>query len=1074
MLSIRLAPVLAVLTDCAVACIIVCTATQSFAQPASAAATAATASPVSAPSPASPTIAGEAYFLSNPCLSPDGQTVVFSFEGDLWQADARGGQAVRLTAMPGYETSPRFSPDGKWIAFTGRQSGNGDVYVMPSGGGAIRQLTFHSAGDEVNSWSWDSRSIYFSSNRMSQQSGFKVSLNGGTPVRVFGNYFFQYDHNLFEHPSTGEIFFNDTWESSIQVQRKHYKGPFNPDIQSYNPATKKYKRYTDYIGKDFGATLDMNGNIYFISDEGNDQYNLYTFKDGKKTALTNFPSSIRGAIVNANGGKVIFEKDYQLYIYDIQAGAARKLDIAITRNYVLPLEKDFDVKGNITALDASPDGKKLAFISRGEIFVSDPEGKFIRQINKGSAERAGEVKWLADNKTLLFNQTSGGYLNWYTIGADGSTPLRQLTYDQRSNRSLVLNNARTRAVYLSGRDEVRLMDLKTFESKMLVRDEIWALHSADPGFSPDGNNVCFTAYRHFEQDIFIHDLRTGKTINLTNTGVTETNPIWGPDGKYIYFTASRLKPAYPFGMNGAKVYRLPLEKFSEPFRSDKYAELFKTGKKDTTFETPVIDASGIMERIEQISPSFGSQYLVSLTQKGNKTFVWYTSDHELGKSALWKTTIEPFEQNKTEKVAGAEGDNAYITGSGDKYFALLNGAVYKLKPDENKLDPITLSYSFRRNLSAEFNQIFYEAWARLEENYYDEHFHGLDWKATRDHYITFLPYLNNRADLRVLLNDMLGELNSSHQGFSSNGEEENVVYSARTMETGIIFEDSAPYKVKYIASRSAADKADIDIKPGDELVKVGDVAVDRNTDRNAYFTRPSLDRELKLTFSRQGQLIDVNIHPQPSLFLTLYDEWIDTNHKRVTERGKGRIAYACMKNMGTGELEKFIINMTRELDGKDGLILDIRYNTGGNVHDEVLKFLAQRSYLQWKYRGGQVTGQGNFAPSDKPIVLLINEQSLSDAEMTAAGFKALKLGRIVGNETYHWIIFTSGAGLVDGSSVRLPSWGCFSLDGKDLEKTGVTPDIKVINTFEDKIDGRDPQLDRAIDEILGKTNGVRL
>jgi tricorn protease len=1029
-----------------------------------------------------------AFFLSYPCLSPDGKTVVFSFEGDLWKADTKGGPAARLTAMEGYETNARFSPDGKWIAFTGRQSGNADIYVMPAEGGQIRQLTFHSATDEVNSWSWDSKYIYFTSNRMGQQSGFKVSAGGGTPQRVFGDYFFQYDHNLFEHPSSGEIFFNDTWESSNQVQRKHYKGPFNPDIQSYNPATKLYRRYTDYIGKDFGATLDRTGNIYFISDESNGEYNLYTFTGGKKTALTNFPSSIRNAIVNADGGKVVFEKDYQLYVYDIKAGAAQKLDVSVTRNYTLPTEKDFDVKGNITALDVSPDGKKIAFTSRGELFVSDIEGKFIRQIEKGSEERADEVKWLNDNRTLVFNQSWHGYLNWYSIAADGSAPLKRLTADERSDRALSFNKVRTKAVYLSGRDELRLMDLKTLESKTVVRDEFWAIQSSDPGFSPDGNSICFTAHRHFEEDIFVYHIHTGKTTNLTNTGVTEADPKWSPDGKYIYFTSSRLRPSYPFGMQDARVYRIPLEKFDEPFRLDKYAELFKPEKKDSTkgdgakaavgsakdsakadtlVASLVIDTAHIMERIEQVSPSFGSQHLLALQQKGDKTSVLYTSDHELGKTALWKTVIEPFEQNKTEKIVGSEGSRFSFAGGGDKYFVLLNGNIYKLNLDASKLDPVLLSYPFRRNLSGEFNQVFYEAWARLEENYYDEKFHGLDWKAARDHYGSFLPYLNNRADLRTLLNDMLGELNSSHQGFSSFGTDENVQYSARTMETGIVFEKNDPYKVKYIIRRSAADKQGVSILPGDELVKVDGVQVDRNTDRNLYFTKPSLDRELQLAFDRKGHSVDVQIHPQASLFINLYDEWIDDNRKRVEEKGKGRIAYTCMKNMGTGELEHFIVDMTRELQGKDGLILDIRYNTGGNVHDEVLKFLAQRSYLQWKYRGGQLTTQSNFTPSDKPIVLLTNEQSLSDAEMTATGFKSLKLGKIVGNETYHWIIFTSGAGLVDGSFIRLPSWGCYTLDGKDIEASGVQPDIKVVNTFEDKINGRDPQLDKAIEEILG-------
>jgi C-terminal processing protease CtpA/Prc len=210
----------------------------------------------------------------------------------------------------------------------------------------------------------------------------------------------------------------------------------------------------------------------------------------------------------------------------------------------------------------------------------------------------------------------------------------------------------------------------------------------------------------------------------------------------------------------------------------------------------------------------------------------------------------------------------------------------------------------------------------------------------------------------------------------------------------------------------------------------------------------------------------VKIHPQPSLANSLYDEWIDNNQKRVDEQSKNRIAYHCMKNMGTPELEKFLIDMTEDFYKKDALILDLRYNTGGNVHDEVLKFLSQKAYLKWKYREGKLTNQSNFNPADKPIILLTNEQSLSDAEMTSQGFKALKLGKIVGAPTYRWIIFTSGAGLVDGSFVRLPSWGCYTLDGKDIEKTGVTPDIVVPMNFVDRVNKRDPQLDRAIEEIL--------
>lgn len=1015
----------------------------------------------------------DAYFLSNPTLSPDGQTIVFAFEGDLWKAAISDGQATRITAMQGYETSPRISPDGKWIAFTGRQYGNADVFVMPLNGGDVKQITFHSGNDDVTSWSWDSKSIYFNSGRMGQVAGFKVAATGGTPQRVFGSNFFQYDHNLVEHPSTGEIFFNDTWESINQTQRKRYKGPFNPDIQSYNLKTKQHKKYTTWEGKDFAATIDKAGNVFYVSDEANGEYNLYTIDNGKKKALTRFSSSIKTPQVNANGGKVVFEKDYQLWIYDVKTDKEQKLAISIVRNHVLPKEKDYEVRGNISAFDVSPDGKKLAFISRGELFVSDVDGKFIQQINRGSAERVREVKWMSDNKTILFTQTADGYTNLFTIRADSSSAAKQLTSDKRNNRGIIQNKKRTMAVYLSGRDEVRLLDLKTLQSKTIVKDELWAFQNSDPGFSPNDEYVVFTARRNFEEDIFIHHIKNNKTTNLTNTGVTENSPLWSPDGKYIYFVSQRLKPSYPFGMANAKVYRVPLEKLDEPYRLDKYNELFKEEKKDAkgpnsdSGKVITVDTDLLMERLEQISPSFGAQYLISVYQKGEKTTVLYASNHGEGRFAIWKTVLEPFELPKTEKIAGTDNAGGFeVIEVNDKYYALSNGSITKVNLDANKIDPVSISFTFRRNLQEEFNQMFYETWAGMEEGYYDENFHGLDWKKTKDYYKQFLPFVNNRADLRTLLNDLLGELNSSHQGFGTFGDDENITLTSATMETGIIFENDEPYKVKYIAKRSVADRKSIDIKPGDVLVKVNDETVDINKDRNAYFTLPSRDRELKLTFKRGAEMVNVKIHPQASLFNTLYDEWVDNNQKRVDEKGKGRIAYGYMKNMGTGELDQFITDMTQELINKDALIFDLRYNTGGNVHDEVLKFLSQRTYLQWKYREGKLAPQSNFSPADKPIILLINEQSLSDAEMTAQGFKALKLGKIIGNGTYRWIIFTSGIGLVDGSNVRMPAWGCYSLDGKDLEMSGVQPDILLINSFEDKLNGKDPQLDKAIEEIL--------
>ena len=1019
----------------------------------------------------------DVYFASYPSISPDAKTAVFCYEGDVWKADLATKMATRLTAMTGNETRPRISPDGKWVAFSGSQYGNADVYLMPLEGGTIRQLTFHDSGDLVESWSWDSQSIYLTSNAYNGGTTYKVSLNGGTPKRVF-KHFFNRIHNVVEHPSSGELFFNDTWESDNQAYRKGYKGEFNPDIQSYNLKTKAYKRYTDYIGKDFWATITRSGKVFFVSDEVNGEYNLYTFDGTKKTALTNFKESIKRPQVSTNGEKVIFEKDYQLFLYDVSSKKTQQLQLTMNRNFTLPKAQDFNVKGNIVEFDVAPDGKKMAFSSRGQLFVSDLEGKYVKQLSTRIDGRVLEVKWLSDSKTLIFNQTVNGYQNWFSIAADGKVTEKQLTDELQNNRDLTLNNDRTMGVYLSGRSEVKTIDLKTFTAKTIAKDEIWAFQNSKPYFSPNDEYVVFVAHRNFESEIFLHHLKKNETINLTNTGITEETPYWSPDGKYIYFASNRTKPSYPFGLEKERIYRLPLSKIEAPFKSDKFTDLFKPIEKKTEtkadstkpkkIEPIVIDTDGLMERLEAVSPNYGTADSPIVIQKDTKTFVIYPSDHIENKNNLYKTTIEPFTVNKTEKIEGADSPSANIVQADGKYYVLVNGTICKLNLDGNKVEKIDINFTFRKNFVDEFKQMFYETWANVEENFYNETFNNVNWTTIKKKYETFLPFINARADFRMMQNDMLGELNASHTGFTSSGLEESIFFKTSTMATGIIFDEEDPYKVKYIVKKSAADKAGKNIISGDILTKINGKSVDKNQNRDFYFQKPSMDDEIELTFARKDSTFLVKLHPQTSgaLVDNLYDEWIQGNQNYIDEKGKKRIAYAHMRNMGTGEMEKFLIDMTSEAYNREGLIFDLRYNTGGNVHDLVLNFLAQKPYLKWKYREGQFTIQPNFSPAAKPLVLLINEQSLSDAEMTAAGFKQLQLGKIIGTETYRWIIFTSGKGLVDGSFYRLPSWGCYTLDGKNIEREGVKPDIYVKQSFKDRLENKDPQLDKAIEEVL--------
>lgn len=1012
----------------------------------------------------------DVYFISTPSLNPDGTEVIFAYDGDLWKVASAGGTATRLTAMAGDETYPRVSPDGQWIAFSSSQYGNSDVYVMPYNGGEIKRLTFNSSSDQVETWSWDSKTIYFQSNRYNSRTAYTINRTGGTPSRLF-EHFFNWPHNLAIHPD-GPVYFNESWESSSQVARKRYRGAFNPDIKSYDLKRQEYKQHTTYMGKDMWASIDRQGKVYFASDEVNGEYNLYTLDNSGKLGLTAFNTSLKTPQVNANGGKVVFEKDYQLYIYDINTQKSQKVNISIFQNSTLAQVKDFDTKGNISAFDISPDEKKMAFISRGELFVSDIGGKFIKQLQGSPKERVTEVKWLKDNRTLLYTQTVNGYTNVFTKNAATGGDIKQLTSDDQSNRNLELNAERTKATYLSGINEVRLIDLESFESQTIANEELWGPNNPQPRFSPDGAYIAFTVKNDFEEDIYLYHIVSKKLTNYTQTGVTETSPFWGPDGKYLYFVSNRIKPSYPFGLQDGGVYRVALARKERGFKSDELEKVFqakaKEDKKEKTSADVTIDfEQNIMRSLERISPNFGTQSSPYVVKSGNKTHVIYRSNHDENQRALWITTLEPFERNKTEKINGSARAGG-ILSVGKNHYAISGGTINKLNLTSKKLTPIETSFTFRRSLSNEFEQMYYETWAGIEENFYNETFHGQDWGKLRTQYAQYLPYIKSRAELRVLLNDMLGELNSSHMGFRSGGPEERSYYNTNSLNLGVIFSNENPYEIAQVVNESPADFADKNIAPGDVLTSINGNPIEASVNREFYLSQPSIDEEVTLGLTRGKESFEVKIHPASmgALRTNLYDEWIEGNQKRVDEATKDKVAYVHMKNMGGGSLQQFLIEMTSEGYNRDALILDLRYNTGGNVHDEVLKFLAQKPYLQWKFREGKLTTQGNFGAGAKPMVLLINEQSISDAEMTTAGFKELGLGTVIGTETYRWIIFTSGNGLVDGSFYRLPSWGCYTLDGKNLEKEGVQPDITVNMNFDDRVNGRDPQLDRAIEEIL--------
>ncbi len=1012
-------------------------------------------------------------FLSGPAISPDGAKIAFTYESDIWMVDRNGGTAHRLTAMAGDETLPKFSPDGKWIAFASNQNGNADIYVMPSEGGRIVQLTYHDAYDYPAGWSWDSKTIYFTSDRYNTFAAYSVPVTGGTAVRLFSDNFFDQAHNVAEIPGTKAqaFYFSTSWESYTSPQRKRYKGDNNPDIEYYNKANREYKRITTWEGKDLWPTVDRNGKLWFASDEGNSEYNLYTIENGEKRQITSFPTSILRPQVSADGKFVVFARDYQIWTYDTQSGKSTQCDIKVWSNENLETDITYSTAEKISDFDVSQDGKKIAFVSRGRLFVSDITGKFIKEMPTESKERVAEVRWLKDNETLLYTRTVKGFANLFTISASAPEAEKQITNNESTITNIIFNPDNDKAIYQKGTGNIDLMDLKTFESKNIIKGEFWN-RASQPRFSPDGRYIVYASRRNFEQDIFIFDTKDGKTYELTNNGVPEDAPFWSPDGKYIYLSSSRTSVGYPRGGGMSKIYRIPLYRFTETKRTDEYSKLFSKSKEKDSLKIDIrIETEGINQRWQTVDIKGLGQSSPQVYNIKDKTILLCNNATGNGWSReLTKVELSPFDSPKTSSI-GNKGFSRLIQVN-NKFFALMSGDVYEIKIEMGKADIITLSTNFSKNLNDEFVQMFYENWATLDELFYDAKHHGVDWKAMRTRYEKYLPLIRNRDNLRTIQNDMLGELNSSHLGFNSWGDEAKAFYKLQTNATGILWSDKDPFVVAGWVKRSPVDLTDSPLMIGDKLVAVNGTPVGKETNRNKLFALPRLLDELTLRFERKGKVFDFTINPISSVAFRnlLYDNWIDENRAMVDKQTNNRVGYAFMKDMGVGSLDQFLLDMTSINMNKEALILDIRNNRGGNVHDDVLKFLSQTPYLEWQARDGSRAGQPNFAPSRGPIILLINEQSLSDAEMTAAGFKQLGLGTIIGTETYRWIIFTSAKQMVDGSSTRLPQVGCFDLDGNDLEITGVKPDIYVRTTFEDMQKGVDPQMDMAIKEVMRQLN----
>lgn len=1006
------------------------------------------------------TCADNLRFATNPSLSPDGSSIYFAYQGGLYCVATSGGQALSLLSMRGQADYPVVSPDGRYLAFSSDINGNLDVFVIPVGGGEVRQLTFHEANDFPTSWSPDSRYIYFESNReVASRTTWRVAVEGGTPQRLFPGYFTTVV-NLVENPVNGEFYFNESGESIYYATRKHYIGDHNADVLAWNPAKGAYRSITNYIGKDAWPMVDSKGNLYYVSDEACREDNIVKWLgDGKTQQLTSFNHSLQYPKIAFDGSAIVYLLDYQIHVLDPKSGEDSVPQITLAGGN-LDVQRAFEKQKPEDAA-VSPDGKKMAFVIRGLLYVSDAEAKYLQRMPTPLDERVSEVKWASDSKTLIYLRTNKGWYNLYKLNADLSGSEEVLFAPDRTLNNLEVSPDGKKFAFIDGTNSLMIHDFGKNVTEKVADAEFWPFIPITTSFSYDGRYLAFEAISRFEYDIYLYDLKEKTVSNLTNSAVSEEGAVFTPDGKYLYFTTSGTETSFPRGAD-MHLVKLPLRKFDSKFKSSHFTGLFKKDEKAAGDSAVVIDFKDVHRRVQPVLTSGYQTGLFVFPAKSKLFFNQYRT-REVFALDLNDEKAQP------KPVKGLK-PGKFFASKDALYCLSSDGTVSKVDPDGLTAKPIEVAVDVRKQLGDEFRQMFYENWSTLAQNYYDVNFHGADWNEVRTRYESFLPYLHTRQQLRIMLNDMLGELNSSHLRFVSSGSEEKTETTLSSACTGLIFSEKEPYKVESVLPWSPADRVGVDVKKGDVLVAVDGVKVNPKANREQYFASAVKRDEVRLTLNRGGKEHEALIHTATSRQISnlQYLAWEDECRERVDKASNGRVAYIHMRALGSEDLNDFLTKMHTDAANRDALILDLRYNNGGNVHKEVIDFLRQKQHFRWSFRDFPAVSHPNVTPADKPIVVLVNEHSLSDAEVTSNAITTLGIAPIVGTETYRWIIFTGGVELVDGSYTRLPAWGCYNLKGDDLEFSGVKPDVYVRNTFEDRVKGRDPQLDTAIKMILEK------
>mgnify|MGYP005809940229 CR=1 FL=1 len=1038
-----------------------------------------------------------------------GDRIAFSYGGDLWAAPATGGTATRLTAHPGIEVFAKFSPDGKWIAFTGQYDGDEQVYVIPSGGGEPKQLTFYPArgplaprwgyDNQVYGWSNDGRYVIYRSVRDSWAPGisrlYRVPLEGGPseplpmPVSGAGAY----------SPGGNQIVYSP--QARDFRPEKRYGGGTANVLYIFDTETGTAKRITDgprssrdpmWIGK----------NIYFNSDRDG-HFNLYSYDTGtgKTSQVTRFDTwDVRWPGTDRQE-RIVFELDGELQILDVKSGRTRPVPITVPDDGVNRRAAWISAANLIEQAGISPKGERVLFAARGDVFTAPVEKGPTRNLTHTPGAHEKWPAWSPDGSKVAYISDASGEEEIYVAAQDGSAPPEKITSGGKAFRYEPKWSPDNQRLAYSDKDGrlwvVSLADKTPKEIAHSTEGEI-----RDYRWSPGGTYLAFSMNNAAGfASLSIWNSKDGKLHRVTPGWNDESRPAWDPAGDYLYYLAiHEFHPQlsnveFDFaGNRSAGIFALALRKdVKNPFppESDEVAvkpaekkeEKKDEKKKDEPKQDKEIDFEGLAQRVTAV-PVEANNYSDLAAKEGALVYgirpaAYYGRPSETKASLRVFTFKDRKETTLADDIGGfelsADGSKVLVHQGGqwNVYDASASGA-------SSKKTVSTANVMMERVPAAEWKQIFWEVWRRYRDFFYDPNMHGFNWEAIGKRYSELLPYVAHRSDLNYVMGEMISELTVQHTYIE--GGDFQIPPRPHAGLPGARFgvdTASGRYRIERIFSgqneeatyRAPLTEVGVDAHAGDYVLAINGQEVTAKDDIYK-FLRHAGDAPVELMLNSTPSLAGarkVSYRPIGNESDLIYYNWVEGNRRKVDELSGGRIAYMHLPDMGANGIREFLKWYYPQLR-KDALLVDDRANGGGNISRMVIARLI-RPLLAVDYSRTRATG----SPYPEsvfigPKAVLVDGNSASDGDIFPWMFRTAGLGPVIGERTWGGVVGISGHGrLMDGGGVSVPEFGYANAKGEwTVEGHGVDPDIVVDNDAKSVLAGHDPQLERGIAELMKK------